>query len=225
LAHFPGHLYKRKQIDKSVKKKIYNQQVLDAPTNAMTPPEHTVTLLLKKWAKGDSEALDELMPLVYKELRKIAKRFMEQENPNHTLQTTAVLHEAYLKLAAGGEKDWENRAHFFAVAAKAMRHILVDHVRRRRAAKRGGVIRIVPLEEGREAAAVNAAEIVALDDALTALAKADARKERVVELRYFGGLSVEETARVLNISAETVTRDWKFARAFLQHEIKRGTRP
>jgi RNA polymerase sigma factor (TIGR02999 family) len=136
-----------------------------------------------------------------------------------------VLHEAYLKLAAGAEKDWENRAHFFAVASKAMRHILVDHARRRRAAKRGGVIRIVPLEEGREAAVGTAAEIVALDDALTALAKADPRKERVVELRYFGGLSAEETARALNISPETVTRDWKFARAFLQHEIRRETRP
>jgi RNA polymerase sigma-70 factor (ECF subfamily) len=184
------------------------------------PSGHEVTGLLHRLAQGDRAALDQLIPLVYKELHKIAKRYMAHQNPDHTLQTTAVVHEAYLKLAGGTEQDWENRAQFFAVAAKAMRHVLVDHARTRGAAKRGGNVRIVSLEEGMAISRGTAAEIVALDDALTVLTKLDGRKGQVVELRYFGGLSVEDTARMLQVSPETVARDWRFARSFLQREMK-----
>ena len=183
-----------------------------------------MTRLLHGWAEGDQAALDRLIPLVYKELHKIAKRYMAQQNPDHTLQTTAVVHEAYLKLAGGAEQDWQNRAHFFGVAAKAMRQVLVDHARTRRAAKRGGEVRIVSLEEGMALPARTAAEIMALDDALTALSKLDARKGQVVELRCFAGLSVEETARTLRVSAETVARDWQFAKSFLRREMKHKTK-
>lgn len=185
----------------------------------MTPSGHEVTRLLNQWAQGDRAALDQLMPLVYDELHKMARRYMNPRSSDHTLQPTAVIHEAYLKLA-GTEQDWESRAHFFGIAAKAMRHILVDNARHRKAAKRGGEVRMLPLEEGIAISGGVAAEIVALDEALTALSKIDPRKGQVVELRYFGGLSVEDTARTLKISPETVARDWQFARSFLQREIR-----
>jgi RNA polymerase sigma-70 factor, ECF subfamily len=189
----------------------------------MTSAGHEVTRLLNQWAHGDRAALDQLLPLVYKELHKMAKRYMEEQSPGHTLQTTAVIHEAYLKLA-GTEQDWQSREHFFGVAAKAMRHVLVDHARARKAAKRGGEVQMLPLEEGIAISGGVAAEIVVLDEALTALAKLDPRKGQVVELRYFGGLSVEQTARTLKISPETVNRDWQFARSFLQREIRHSAK-
>lgn len=181
---------------------------------------NVVTHLLNRWGKGDRAALDQLLPLVYRELHKMAKRYMAQQNPNHTLQTTAVIHEAYLKLAGGAESDWENRAHFFGVAAKAMRHVLVDHARSRQAAKRGGEFQVVPLEEELAVVGGPAEEIVALDEALKTLAASYPRQAQVVELRYFGGLSVEDTARMLHVSVETVARDWKFSKSFLRREIQ-----
>jgi RNA polymerase sigma factor (TIGR02999 family) len=187
----------------------------------MTPAGQDVTRLLHQWGAGDPGALDQLVPLVYRELRKMAKRYMRQQDPNHTLQSTAIVHEAYVKLLGGGERDWENRSHFFAVAAKAMRQVLVDHARSRLSVKRGGQMRRVELEEGAAMCSGREREIVALDEALTALAAVDPRKGEVVELRYFSGLSVEETAKVLNVSPKTVARDWDFAKAFLQREIKR----
>jgi RNA polymerase sigma-70 factor, ECF subfamily len=188
----------------------------------MASPRNDLTQLLRRWSHGDRGALDELMPLIYKELHKLAKRYMRQQEPGHTLQTTAVIHEAYLKLGGNSEKDWESRAHFFGVAAKAMRHVLVDHARTRRASKRGGEIRIEQLEEGTDFGVARAAELIALDDALTSLAGQYPRQAEVVELRYFGGLSVEETAGALKISPETVARDWRFAKAFLGSELKLG---
>jgi len=184
--------------------------------------EPDVTVLLNQWADGNQAAFDALMPLVYAELHKLAKRYMERQASGHTLQTTAVINEAYLKLAAGREGAWKNRSHFFGVAAKAMRHVLVDYARSQRASKRGGEIAIVPLDEDPAATDKKATEVIALDSALTALAKSFPRQGQVVELRYFGGLSVQEAAHALNISQETITRDWKFARAFLRREMERG---
>ncbi|HTS75760.1 MAG TPA: sigma-70 family RNA polymerase sigma factor [Bryobacteraceae bacterium] len=182
---------------------------------------NVVTQLLAQWGKGDQAALDQLLPLVYRELHKIAKHYMNQQGAGHTLQTTAVIHEAYLKLAAGADQDWHSRAHFFGVAAKAMRHVLVDHARSRKAAKRGGEIQVVEIDEGLAVVGGPAQEIVALDDALQTLAASYPRQAEVVELRYFGGLSVEDTAKTLNVSPETVARDWKFAKSFLRREIRR----
>jgi RNA polymerase sigma factor (TIGR02999 family) len=181
-----------------------------------------VTQLLRRWQHGDQVALDELMPLIYRELHKLAKRYMNQENAGHTLQTTALIHEAYLKLGGSSDGGWESRAHFFGVAAKAMRHVLVDHARARRAAKRGGDVRIEHLEDGVDAGVVRAAEVIALDDALTSLAEQYPRQAEVVELRYFGGFSVEETAAALKVSPETVARDWHFAKAFLRSALTPG---
>lgn len=178
-----------------------------------------VTKLLDAWSEGDGEALQELMPLVYDELHRMAKRYMNSQPSGHTLQTTALIHEAYLKLADNREKQWQNRAHFFAVAASAMRHILVDHARVRQSEKRGGGAQKISLEDAPMVSIERASEIVALDDALKNLEKEDERKGRVVELRYFGGLSVEETSEVLKISPETVTRDWRFAKTWLLREL------
>jgi RNA polymerase sigma-70 factor, ECF subfamily len=194
---------------------------MTASRDELTPSGHAVTQLLIQWGKGDRAALEELIPLVYRELHKIAKRYMAQQNVNHTLQTTAVIHEAYLKLADGSERDWENRAHFFGVAAKAMRHVLLDHARSRKAAKRGGEAEILPIDEGLAVVGGPAREIIALDDALKALEVSYPRQAEVVELRYFGGMSVEDAARTLKVSAETVARDWQFAKSFLRREMKR----
>jgi RNA polymerase sigma factor (TIGR02999 family) len=163
------------------------------------------------------------MPLIYRELHKLAKHQMTRQEPGHTLQTTAVIHEAYLRLGgSSSDKDWENRAHFFGVAAKAMRHVLVDYARTRRAAKRGGDVRIEQLDDGADVGEARSAEMIALDDALTSLAGQYPRQAEVIELRYFGGLSVEETARMLKLSPETVARDWRFAKAFLRSELMPG---
>lgn len=178
-----------------------------------------VTKLLDAWSDGDGEALAELMPLVYDELHRMAKRYMSSQPSGQTLQTTALIHEAYLKLADNKEKQFANRAHFFAVAANAMRHILVDHARMRQAEKRGGAMQKISLENAAVVSAERASELVALDDALAKLSVSDERKAKVVELRYFGGLSIEETAQVLKISTETVTRDWRFAKTWLLREL------
>ena len=188
----------------------------------MSSPRDDLTQLLHRWAHGDRVALDELIPLIYKELHKLAKRQMTRQEPNHTLQTTAIINEAYLRLAGSSDKDWKSREHFFGVAAKAMRHVLVDHARTRRAAKRGGEVRIEQLIDAADIGEARSAGMIALDDALTTLAGQYPRQAEVVELRYFGGLSVEETARTLKLSPETVARDWRFAKAFLRNELKPG---
>ena len=183
------------------------------------PPNNDVTNLLVAWSEGKQEALDELLPLVYGELRKMAKRFMNSQPSGHTLQTTALIHEAYLKMADQKDKRWQNRAHFFAVAGRAMRQILVDHARTRQRDKRGGKTQIISLDHVAEISNERAAEIIALDEALKGLEKLDERKSRVVELRYFAGLTEIETAEVLKISPETVQRDWKFAKGWLFREL------
>jgi RNA polymerase sigma factor (TIGR02999 family) len=180
-----------------------------------------VTGLLLEWQQGDREALDRLTPLVYDELRRIAHRFVRRERDGHTFETTALVNETYLRLVGGQKMEWQSRAHFFAVTAQVMRHILIDHARRRRYAKRGGEAQQVSLDETSAMTEVRAAELVALDDALDELAKIDPRKSRVVELRYFGGLSLEETADVLEISMMTVRRDWRAAKAWLYKAVKK----
>jgi RNA polymerase sigma-70 factor, ECF subfamily len=184
-----------------------------------TPRE--VTGLLLAWSNGDKEALDKLTPLVYDELHRLANRHLGRERPNHSLQTTALIHEAYLRLVDQRNPRWQNRAHFFAIAARLMRRILVDHARSRRYAKRGGAALRVSLAEVGDVAEVRAAEVVALDDALESLAELDPRKSRVVELRFFGGLSVGETADVLGVSPNTVLRDWSTAKAWLHREMSK----
>ena len=183
------------------------------------PVSHSVTLLLEQWNNGDQAALDKLMPLIYEELRKMARRYMRQQNPGHTLQTTALIHETYLRMVKQKEKHFENRAHFFGVAAQAMRHILVDYARARQTAKRGGAARPISLEEAALVTAERATELVAFDEALKELAKLSQRQSRVVELRYFGGLSVDETATVLSVSPETVMRDWSMAKTWLHRAL------
>ncbi len=178
-----------------------------------------ITALLVDWSKGDQIALEQLMPLVYDELRSMARRYMRQQPAGHTFQTTELIHEAYLKLAKQGDQEWMNRAHFFGVAAKAMRHILVDYARSKSSQKRGGWQERVMLSDAVASSSGHLTDIVALDDALNTLAKLDERKSRVVELRYFGGLKTEEIAAVLNMSPETVKRDWRFARTWLIREL------
>jgi RNA polymerase sigma-70 factor, ECF subfamily len=180
---------------------------------------HSVSYLLEQWNSGDPKALDELMPLIYEELRKMAKRYMSQQNPGHTLQTTALIHEAYLRMVKLKEKHFQNRAHFFGVAAQAMRHILVDYARARHTDKRGGGARPISLEEAALVTQERAAELVAFDDALKDLEKLSKRQSRVVELRYYGGLTVEETATVLEVSSDTVMRDWSMAKTWLHRAL------
>jgi RNA polymerase sigma-70 factor, ECF subfamily len=183
----------------------------------LTPasPKQEVTKLLSEWRDGDPHALEKLIPLVQPELQRLAQHYMSRERPGHTLQTTALLDDAYLQLADKTHPQWQNRAHFFAVAAQLMRRIMVDHARQRHALKRsGGAIRIT-LDECAAVTETRAAELVALDDALEKLAAADQRKAKVVEMRYFGGLTMEEIADVLKIHVNTVTRDWTAARAWL----------
>lgn len=178
-----------------------------------------VTQLLLAWRAGDKEAFDRLLPLVYTELRRLAHHYMADERENHLLQTTALVHEAYVRMV-GLERDWEGRRHFFGVAAQVMRHVLVDLARRREAEKRGGGALFVTLEEGiHPAAQERTADLIRLDDALAALEKIDPRKARVVELRFFGGLTIEETVEVLGLSHATVERDLKLARAWLRKEM------
>lgn len=188
------------------------------------PPAHEITRLLRAWSEGDEAALEKLTPLVYEELHRVARRYMAAERPDHTLQTTALIHEVYLRLIDAREVNWNDRAHFFAICAQLMRRILIDFARSRRYQKRGGGAKRLPLEEALLVSAEPPADIVALDDALKVLAGVDERKSRVVELRFFGGLSVEETAEVLKVSAETVMRDWKLAKTWLLRELSRQER-
>jgi RNA polymerase sigma factor (TIGR02999 family) len=186
-------------------------------------PEGTpddVTQLLGQWGGGDSRALDELMPLVYDELRRMAHRHMANERPNHTLQATALVNEAFLRMKDGVAAKWQNRAQFFGVAAQMMRHILVDYARRHNRAKRGGGAQQVSLDDAMLVSKDKADELLALDDALCKLEQFDKRRSQVATMRFFAGLSVEETAEALGISEETVTRDWRLARAWLQNELK-----
>ncbi len=184
-----------------------------------TPEPQRLTELLVAWSDGDQKALNDLFPLVYDELRQLARRHMRRERRGHTLRTTALVNDAYLRLVDQRQVRWQNRAHFFAIAAQMMRRILVDHARAKRYEKRGGGAAHVPLEEAAVIAQGKEAEIIALDEALVALAEIDPRRARVVELRYFGGLSNEEIAEVLKVSPNTVTRDWNMARAWLYQEL------
>jgi len=182
-------------------------------------PPQEITQLLLAWNAGDAQALDRLVPLVHDALRQLAHQRMARERPGHLLQTTALINEAYLRLVDSSRVRWQNRAHFFAVSAQLMRRILVDVVRARKKLKRGGDFIEVPWDEDLPVSAGSSADVIALDDALQALAAFDERKSRIVELRFFGGLSVEETAEVLNVSPTTVMRDWGLAKAWLLREL------
>jgi RNA polymerase sigma factor (TIGR02999 family) len=186
----------------------------------MTEPQtHQVTQLLIAWSNGDQSAFDQLMPLVDEELRRLAHRYMSRERAGHTLQTTALINEAFLHLVNRKNLQWENRAHFFGLAAQVMRTILVDHARSHASAKRGGGTRNLELDEALVVSQQKAAEVVALDEALKQLAAIDPRQSRIVELRFFGGLTVEEAAEVLQVSAVTIKREWSTAKAWLYHEL------
>jgi RNA polymerase sigma factor (TIGR02999 family) len=184
----------------------------------------SVTKLLHGWRKGDREALDSLLPLVYDELRRVAHHQLQNERPDHTLQSAALVHEAYLRLVGQEAPEWQNRAHFFAVAAQLVRQILVDYARRHRAAKRGGGAWKLSLADAVDLPQPGNVDLIALDDALKTLAQTDPRQCRVIELRFFAGLSVEETSQVLGVAASTVQRDWIAARAWLYREIS-GSAP
>jgi len=186
------------------------------------PSVHEVTQLLRAWSAGDQGALDKLTPLVYRELHRAAKRYMARQGSDHTLQTTALVNEVYLRLVAFKEVSWADRAHFFAVCAQLMRRILTDWARGQQYQKRGKGARHVAFDEALVLSPERSRDLVALDDALAALAKADLRKSQVVELRFYGGLSVEETAEVLKVSPETVMRDWKLAKLWLLREMSGG---
>ena len=188
----------------------------------MNPSAEQITQLLLDWRDGDQAALDRLMPLVYDELRRMASYYLRNERPGHTLQTGALVNEAYVRLVDHEQIAWQNRAHFFGVAAQAMRRILVDHARTRNYQKRGGAAQRVSLDQAADVTGERAAELIALDEALKELARLDPRKSQVVELRYFGGLSMEETAEVLGISTATVSRDWETAKAWLLRELSKS---
>ncbi|SRR6266404_965004 len=183
--------------------------------NPPVPPSKKLTQLLLDWSKGNPAALEELTPLVHQELHRLAHHYMRRERPDHTLQTTALVNEAYVRLIDQKHVEFENRTQFFAIAAQLMRHILVDHARSRQYLKRGGGALKVSLDEAMAVIEERTADLIALDDALNSLAAIDSRKVKVVELRFFGGLSVEETAAALNISPVTVMRDWRMAKAWL----------
>jgi len=187
----------------------------------MIPSSADVTELLVAWSDGDKSAEKELFSLVYRELRRLAHRYMLRENPGNTLQTTALVNEAYLCLIDRKRANWQNRAHFFGFSAQVMRHILVDLARSKNYQKRGGEVRKIALDEGLVMFPVKDSYLVVLDDALKALAEVDARKSKVVELRFFGGMSVEETAEVLKVSQDTVMRDWRLAKAWLWRELSK----
>jgi RNA polymerase sigma factor (TIGR02999 family) len=185
------------------------------------PSSQEITQLLLAWGQGDLTALERLMPLVYEELRRLARRHMNRQRPSHTLQTTALVNEAYLRLIDSSQVQWQNRAHFFAVSAQLMRRILVDFARSRKSLKRGAEARQVTLDDSLEVSSDRGADMIALDDALNALAEMNPRQSQIVELRYFGGLSEEEIAEALKISPRTVRRDWSLARAWLYRELSR----
>jgi RNA polymerase sigma-70 factor (ECF subfamily) len=185
----------------------------------MHSPSEQITLLLQSWSQGDQGAIEKLVPLVYGELHRIAQRYMSDERPGHALQTTALVNEAYLRLVDSSHLSWEGRTHFFGVCAQVMRRILVDWARSRQTLKRGGDVRALELDEALAVAKRPGMDLVAIDDALKALATVDPRKSQVVEMRFFGGLSVKETAQVLKVSPETVHRDWKLAKSWLRREL------
>lgn len=189
------------------------------PSGRMTLASHQITDLLLKWSKGDSAALDELIPLVYPEVRRLARAYMKREKQGHSLQTSALVNEAYLRLIDQKHVNWQDRAHFFAVAAQVMRHILIDHARKHRYAKRGGGAQHVPVDDVAVVAGDRAGEFLALHEALNSLAKVDGRKAKIVELRFFGGLTVEEIAEVMKLSPITIKREWRAAKAWLYLEI------
>jgi RNA polymerase sigma factor (TIGR02999 family) len=189
-----------------------------------TPPTADVTTLLLAWSAGDEMAFKQLVPLVYRELHRRARLYMAGERRNHTLQTTALVNEAYLKLVDLRKVQWKNRAHFFAISAQLMRRILVDFARHRGLIKRGGSMLLTTLHDELAISSGPTSELIAIDDALKALESIDARKARVVELRFFGGLTEEETAEVLKISSDTVMRDWKFAKVWLKRELAKESR-
>ena len=189
-----------------------------------TPPTHEITQWLVGWSDGDPSALEKLTPLVYRELHRLAQAYMRAERPGHTLQTTALVNEAYVRLIDADRMGWQNRAHFYGVAAKLMRHILVDFARSRDQVKRGGGVEPLPLDEAWTITTDRTAELVNLDDALTALEKLDARQSRIVELRFFGGLTEPEIAEVLKVSPRTVNSDWSLARAWLLRELGQSGR-
>lgn len=183
-----------------------------------SPPD--VTEILCRWSAGDADAPEQLMPLVYQELRGLARQYLQRERGDHTLQPTALVHEAYLRLVDQSRVQWQNRAQFFGVAAQLMRRILVDHARAHVAAKRGGHAEHISLDEAQISPETRAAELLDLDEALTELAVVDVRKSRVVELRFFGGLSIDETAEAMGVNAATVRRDWTVAKTWLHHRIR-----
>ena len=189
----------------------------------MDPKRSEVTQLLQQWSDGRQDALDRLLPEIYAELRRLASSYLRRERPDHTLQATALVHEAFLKLVDQRAVRWQNRAHFFGIAAQAMRRILVDYARARSAGKRGDGERPVSLDEALVLTAMPDADLLDLDDALTRLATIDLQQSRVVELRFFGGLTMEETAEVLHISPATVGREWTLAKAWLYAELRRTT--
>jgi len=202
--------------------------------NVLRPKDHTpttlssvtstgVTELLRRWSNGDPAALEALLPIVYGELRRVARGCLASERTDHTLQSTALVHEAYMRLV-GNSVDWQNRAHFFAVAAQLMRRILVDHARRRGAAKRGANPLTLTLDESVALPKAREVDLLALDDALNSLSELDARQSRIVELRFFGGLSIENTAKVLGLSPATIKREWGTARAWLYEQIQQENR-
>jgi RNA polymerase sigma factor (TIGR02999 family) len=191
----------------------------------LDPSTHRITHMLQAWSEGDQSALDRLLPLVYNDLHRLARQYMAQERPDHTLQATALVHEAYLRLLDSAQPTWQGRAHFLAVCARTMRHILVDWGRTHQALKRGGDVPPLCLKEAVAAVGRPGTDLVAVDDALTALAALDPRKSQVVELRFFGGLSAKETAEVLKVSEDTALREWKIAKGWLRRELTKEKPP
>jgi len=190
-----------------------------------SPARHQITELLAEWREGNQSALDELYPLVYDELHRLARRYMSRERKDHTLQTTALINEAYVRMVDQKNVNWANRSHFFAISAQIMRRILIDHARRHGYAKRGGGAQQVSLEEVAALSPDQGRELVRLDEALKSLAERDPRRSQVVELRFFGGLNNEEIAGVLHVSENTVTRDWNMARAWLYQQLTENATP
>ncbi len=186
----------------------------------MEDQQSAVTQLLVDWRNGDHGALNSLMPLVHDELRKLARGYMRRERADHTLQTTALVNEAYLRLGKGEVANWQNRTHFFAVAAQVMRHVLIDHARSYRYEKRGGGAQRVDIDDLHGITEERASELMDLDEALSSLASVDQRKSRIIELRFFGGLNIDEVAEILELSPTTVQREWRAARAWLQRFLK-----
>ena len=185
----------------------------------MEPSTHEVTRLLRDWGSGDQQALEKLVPLIYSELRQMAHKYLYRERPGHTLQTTALVHEAYLKLIDQRDARWQNREHFFAIAAQAMRRILVDSARQHKAMKRGGPAENLSLDEAANVSLEPDPILLPLDEALSKFAEIDPQQSRIVELRYFGGMTIEETAKVMNLSTDTVKREWAMARAWLRRAL------